>query len=405
MGLNFVLVTLDCVRPDHLGCYGYKGVKTPHLDRMAATGVLFEQAITHAPNTWVAHASLFTGCFPPVHGLRAAHHRISAQVTTMAEWFASHGWATAAFPGTTLVGNAQGFRRGFEFFDEEWTSEGFQTEQAVWRRDFKAALNRAKSWIQEAREPFLIWIHYMDTHHLPKFQIPDYYRSHFSSRWQCYDGKISYADHVCLGEIRGHLERIGLAERTVVVVFADHGEELHKDDRPLHDGGLGEEVVRVPLIFGLPEAMGVRALRVAEQVALVDIFPTCCRLAGLCLPQGIQGVPLGFLGNGEKTQRRGAGLYMENWPKGYIGLRTAEWKLILKYAHPERLTQYSPEETALYHLLTDSLEQRNLAARYPLVVEELERDCLGWALKGNFQRVTPEENSAIQKALEGLGYL
>jgi len=402
---NFVLVTLDCVRPDHLGCYGYKGVETPNLDRMAASGVLFEQAVTHAPNTWVAHASLFTGCYPPVHGLRAAHHRLSSRVTTMAEWFASHGWATAAFPGTTLVGRAQGFQRGYELFDEEWTCEGFQTEQAFWRRDFKTALARAKNWMQEAGEPFLLWIHYMDTHHLPEFQIPDYYRSRFSSRWQCYDGKISYADHVCLGEIWGHLEQTGLAQRTMVAVFADHGEELHQDDRPLHDGGLGEDVVRVPLVICLPGSKGLRGLRVAEQVGLVDLFPTCCQLAGLSLPEGMQGVPLGSLLSGQSNEAAGRGLYLENWSKGFLGLRTREWKLILKYADPERLAQEPPELTALYHLPTDPQEKRDLAQRHPLLVNELKKECLSWTQKGSTQNVAPEENSAIKKALEGLGYM
>lgn len=405
MGSNFVLITLDCVRPDHLGCYGYKGVETPNLDRMAASGVLFEQAVTHAPNTWVAHASLFTGCFPPVHGMRAANHRISPRVATMAEWFASHGWATAGFPGNSLLGKAQGFQRGFQLFDEEWISDGFQTQQAVWRRNSKAALARAKDWLQEVGEPFLLWIHYMDTHHLPEFQIPDYYRNRFSPRWQYYDGKISYADHVCLGEIWSHLETTGLAGRTAVAVFADHGEELHDDDRPLHDGGLGEDVMRVPLIFGLPGVTDVKGLRVDEQVGLVDIFPTCCRLAGLSVPEGVQGVSILSFFERENTEARGRGLYMENWSKGFLGLRTREWKLILKYADQERPGQGAPEATVLYHLPTDPGEQRNLAGKHPLLVNDLKRECLSWALKGNSQSVTPEENSEIQRALEGLGYL
>lgn len=402
---NFVLLTLDCVRPDHLGCYGYKGVETPFVDRMAASGVLFEQAITHAPNTWVAHASLFTGCFPPVHAMRAACHRISPQVTTMAEWLGSHGWATAGFPGTSLLGRAQGFQRGFEFFDDKWACGGVQTEQAVWRRDFKSALDRAKHWIKEAGEPFFLWLHYIDTHHLPEVQIPEYYRSRFSPRWQFYDGKISYADHVCLGEIRGYLEANGLAGRTVVMVFADHGEELHEDDRPLHDGGLSEEVVRVPLICGLPQGMGVGGLRVAEQVGLVDIFPTCCELAGLSVPQEIQGISLACFFNGERTEATGRVVYMENWAKGFLGLRTREWKLILKYSDLEADGRNAPELTALYHLPTDPKEKRNLAQEHPFLADELKRECLGWALRGTTQSVTAEESSAIRKALEGLGYL
>ncbi len=402
---NFVLVTLDCVRPDHLGCYGYRGVETPNLDRMAASGLLFEQAVTPAPNTWVAHASLFTGCFPPVHGMRAPYHSISSYVPTLAEWFASHGWATAGFPGTTLVGKAQGFHRGFQLFDEEWAWEGFRTRQAVWRRDFKSALGRAKSWILRAGEPFLIWIHYIDTHHLPELQIPDYYRSRFSSRWQHYDGKISYADSVCLGEIWRHLEETGLLERTVMAVFADHGEELQDDDRPIHDGGLGEDVVRVPLVFRLPDLEEGKGLRVEEQVGLVDVFPTCCKLAGLSVPGLVQGIPLECFPKGNRNTGQARALYMENWSKGFLGLRTREWKLILQYTDPKRWGLDSPRTIALYHLPSDPLEKRNLAPRHPLMANELKRECLGWALGGNTQSVSPEERLAIQRALEGLGYI
>ncbi len=405
MKTNFILVTLDCVRADHLGCYGYGGVETPYLDRMAASGVLFEQAVTHAPNTWVAHASLFTGCFPPVHGLRAPHHSISPQVITMAEWFASHGWATAAFPGTTLVGKVQGFQRGFDFFDQEWEAEGFHAEQVVWRKDWKKALCRALDWMEKAGEPFLLWIHYMDTHHLPELQLPQYYRSRFSQRWQFYDGKISYADKACMGELWEYLRYRGLLERTVLVVFADHGEELHEDDRPVHDGGLGEDVVRVPLIFKLPDSMKLAGLRVKEQVGLVDIFPTCCRLANISVPDAIQGIAWGFPTNFHGGQVQPRELYMENWYKGFVGLRTKEWKLIMKYQDLSKWGSDSPEITALYHLPSDPREQKNLAKSHALVVNELKKACHRWAFNGNIHVISQQEHGKIQRALESLGYM
>lgn len=402
---NLVLITLDCVRPDHLGCYGYKGVETIHLDRMAASGVLFEEALTHAPNTWVAHATLFTGCLPSVHGMRAPEHRIYLRVTMLAEWFAAHGWSTAAFPGTTLVGKAQGFHRGFHLFDTEWEKEGLHTERAAWRRNWRKALERALSWIGEAKEPFLIWIHYIDTHHLPEVGLPYYFQNRFSPQWQHYDGKISYADQACVGEVLSFLEQRGLLDRTAVTVFSDHGEELHEDDRPLHDGGLGEDVIRVPLILALPDAAWIGGVRVKGAVGLVDLFPTLCDLAGVSPPPGIQGVSLVPMIRRDSLPDPGRPIYIENWPKGLFGLRTREWKLILRHPNPEQWELVQPLVEALYHLPTDPRELCNVAERHPAIVRELSRECARWALGRSPEQAPTSEQEAIQRALEGLGYV
>jgi len=399
------LVTLDCVRPDHLGCYGYRGVETPNLDRMAASGVLYEQALTHAPNTWVAHASLFTGCFPPAHAMRAPQHRISSHLSTMAEWFSSHGWTTAAFPGTTLVGKAQGFNRGFDLFDDQWAGEGLRTDQAIWRRNWKAALGRVKGWMDMAREPFLIWIHYIDTHHLPEPELPEYYRRRFPPGWQYYDGKISHADRACVGEIIDHLGRRGLLERTVMAVFADHGEELCEDDRPLHDGGLREDSVRIPLVLRLPDGMSPGGVRVEEPVGLVDLFPSLCHLAGLSIPQGIQGLVLPGLPGREGALGQGRILYMENWPRGLLGVRSREWKLILRRQDLDDGDEAKSRVEALYHLPTDPGERNDVARKPPAIVEHLQEECLLWAKGPASRSVAQDEEMAIRRALEGLGYL
>ena len=94
---NIVLISLDCVRPDFLGCYGCGAVRTPHLDRMAARGVVFDQAVSQAPNTWVSHAGILTGCYPPLHGLRSAYDGILEEVPTLAEILKGCGYATAGF--------------------------------------------------------------------------------------------------------------------------------------------------------------------------------------------------------------------------------------------------------------------------------------------------------------------
>ncbi len=111
-----VVVTLDCVRPDHLGAYGYRGVDTPFMDLVAKEGALFENAIAQAPNTWVSHASIFTGCNPYRHGMRTYYTVISEEVGTLAEMLSKSGYATAAYPAHTLVGPERGYNRGFRSF-------------------------------------------------------------------------------------------------------------------------------------------------------------------------------------------------------------------------------------------------------------------------------------------------
>ena len=113
---NLVLITLDCVRPDFLGCYGCQDVHTPSLDRMAARGVVFEQAITQAPNTWVSHAGILTGCYPPQHGLRTPYDCMVPGIPTLASILSSAGYRTAGFPGNDLAGSRMGFGAGFDLF-------------------------------------------------------------------------------------------------------------------------------------------------------------------------------------------------------------------------------------------------------------------------------------------------
>ena len=117
---DLVIITLDCVRPDFLGCYGCQRVRTPTLDRLAAKGAVFELALSQAPNTWVSHAGIMTGLYPPRHGLRSPYDQLSPAVTTLASLLADHGYCSAGFPGNDLVGSRAGFHRGFDLYFEQY---------------------------------------------------------------------------------------------------------------------------------------------------------------------------------------------------------------------------------------------------------------------------------------------
>ena len=221
-----IMVTLDCVRPDHLGCYGYKGVDTPNMDRIAQDGVVFEQAICQAPNTWVSHGAILTGCNPYKNGVRTPSTILSEQVVTLAEAFSEAGYVTAAFPAHTLVGPARGFNRGFDLFDldeSEFLHSSAASENKFYR-DWETMWAKAKTWMSAQKKPFFIWLHYMGTHWEPHeaLSLPVEYQRNYSAYGQFFDGKISWADKECIGEIEDFLNESGLTDDSVFAI-AGHG--------------------------------------------------------------------------------------------------------------------------------------------------------------------------------------
>jgi arylsulfatase A-like enzyme len=409
---NVVLLTLDCVRADHLGCYGYLGTETPHLNALANQGVLFEQAVTHAPNTWVAHASIFTGCNPYRHGLRSPYQRLGRNVQTLAERLAHRGKRTAGFPGNTLVGRATELDRGFQYFDEDRFDSIVRVQNIAWRRNWVATLERARQWIIQTREPFFLWLHYIDTHHLPEIDLPEYYRQNYSPDHQYYDGKISYMDEVCVGACKNILDSEGLTDRTLIVILADHGEELTGTDVPIHDNSLRDEVIKIPLIFIWPGLPSSRR-RITEQTRGIDVLPTVLDIMGI-LPESPNRL---FDGISLFPKMREIGLqkshethaYIENLPKGLKAVRTDEWKLIVQTSQEGNQDTFAGKKE-LYNVKTDPGERKDLSHERPAILshmiaklgeflnQEKERDRAGLEMN-------EEERKRIELALRGLGYL
>lgn len=409
---NLIIVTLDCVRPDHLGCYGYGGVQTPNIDALAMEGVIFEQAITHAPNTWVAHGSIFTGCNPYVHGLRTPRNRLGYRVETIAERLSRKGYRTAGFPGNSLVGRAMGFDRGFQYFDEENFQNPIMINDIAWRREWRSTVERIDGWISEDKGKFFLWIHYIDTHHLPEIDLPEYYRKRFSPNYQFYDGKISYADEVCVGAIRRMIERKGLLERTMCVILSDHGEELGNDDIPRHDRDLKDEVIKVPLIFSWPGFIFNRR-RIAEQVRCIDIMPTALELLGLDLDiedDFVEGASLVPLMKGPCIRDEGETYaYIENLPRGLRAVRTDEWKLIIATGK-EGDVNSRMEVKGLYHLPSDPAENRDLSCERPSVLEYMREKVCDFierdrGVNEGFIGMDEGDRRRVEIALKELGYM
>ena len=290
---NVVLITLDTTRADHLGCYGYPKATSPHLDRLAAQGVLFTHAIAQASVTPVSHASILTGRDPYHHGLRVMHgmssHRLADSQVTLAEVLKAAGYRTGAFVSAFPVSERFGLHQGFDVFDADFleepaeelvTKEGIVNTGTNQRRADETT-RRALAWLDEAEAPTFLWIHYFDPHDPlllpPGVAAPaDPTRVRKQLR-ELYDVEIRYMDEQ-IGRVLARLDEDGRAGETVVAVVADHGEGLGDHGWWSH-GILYQEQIRVPLILRAAAAEAGR--RVERLVRTTDLAPTLLDLAGV----------------------------------------------------------------------------------------------------------------------------
>ncbi len=318
-GANVILISIDTLRADHLGCYGYSRGTSPRLDALAANSFVFERCYAHSPNTIISHASMLTSLYPVSHGVRP-DIPINKTVTTFAEVFQAAGYRTAGFTTHRIWLNGKmGFAQGFDYFQSTGQSAKEVNRDAVfWLRSIK--LQSPK----KDETPFLLFVHYYDVHadwhELPyetkttfddKF-VDDYsgeFRgcragecaSHFLStvgdnptllsreelEWveARYDGGIAYTDHK-IGTLLDQIREEGYFDNSWIVITADHGEEFMEHGKLLHTQPY-EETARVPLIIKPPNGRTTRA--VSDVVGLVDLMPTLMEGVGIQATVDLQG--------------------------------------------------------------------------------------------------------------------
>jgi arylsulfatase A-like enzyme len=334
---------------------------------MASQGIVFEQAITQAPNTWVSHAGILTGLYPPRHGLRSPYDRLDPNVATLASLLSEQGHATAGFPGNDLIGSQSGFHKGFDLFFENYhrTQEEIPSENGITANHcnlWEDVLEAAHGWIKRQQRPYFVWFHYLDTHHLPHCNLPDFYRFGTVPEWQFYEGKISYADQRCIRSVLDILQQTGTYDKTLIVVLSDHGEELNPGLPPCHNSSLSDGVLRVPMIM-FSEEIPWKGVRIQTQVRTIDLMPTILLLVlGITGQVGknletFSGYPLPLPGwisaiRDDGSKRHLA--YAENEPMGLSCIRADSWKFIR-----------GPDGEKLYHLISDQKELRNAITIHP----------------------------------------
>lgn len=404
---NVLLIVLDTTRRDRLSTYGHRVETTPHLSRIAAEGVLYENCITPGSWTLPSHASLFTGLFPRDHHATVEHLHLDDEFVTLAETLGDAGYATVGFTNNAWLSKGMGMTQGFAEWQEidarDW---GYSDTGA------QVTNRRALAWLDarpDPSRPFFMFINYFEPH-LPYAPPPPYDTRYVPGdadpatlaalrKWKNprelgfilkqpgmevtarqfelllsqYDGEIAYLDSR-LGELFDALGERRLLDDTVLVITSDHGEHFGEHGMMDHKMSLYDVLVHVPLVVRYPPAFpGGRRIR--AHVQTIDVFPTLVRLAGAVGAHG-PGLPL------DDEHGRGRpytfaefgkpdvfiGVMRRTYPNADLGALHRALKMVRGERHKYIWASDGCEE--LYDIVADPLEENDLAAQYPELVAQ-----------------------------------
>ncbi|HEX5760340.1 MAG TPA: sulfatase [Thermoanaerobaculia bacterium] len=444
-----ILIQGDTLRKDHLEVYGYGRKTAPTLTRLAKEGALFHHAITQTSWTKAATPSIMTALYPSTHGVHQIPDRLPASATTLAELYRQAGYATLSFSSVSFTGQLTNLHQGFEELHESESTAGRAGPRGA--KTAREYVDRLLDWLDDHRDvPFFVYLHVFDPHspyepnhpydtmwadpegreeylrqqEAIKKTVADAFMANrgmatpeelvaagvdpaafirYSKDW--YDGSIRGMDRE-IARLVERLREVGLGERAVIAFFSDHGEEFHDHGRMWHGQSVYGEMIRVPLIFWAPGRVPA-GVEVEEPVQLIDVMPTLAELSGLAAPREVQGRSLGPLLGGKGWKRRP--VIAEKQPMGATdhpaasesyAIVDANWKLIHNVVRPPEKPEFE-----LYDFYRDPLDQRDLAAAHPRVVERLAQALGGWRRTARAARLKPDSETAKGLSKEQLEQL
>lgn len=383
-GPNVVLISLDTLRADHLGCYGYHRDTSPRIDQLALSSVVFEKAVTQSAWTLPSHKSVFTSLLPPA--LRSGVDQITAmdpRHVTLAETLLDAGYKTVAFAnGLGWVTPRFGFEQGFQTYS-------VPAERLIPTRAAAEMITElAVSWLdRHGKDSFFMFLHYADPHSdsgLLPYEAPEPYGTMYAKEIgggfvgaeghpggslylrdismgyvnpspqeieyieALYDGGVRYTDEY-IGLLVDALDERGILNHTILIIISDHGEEFMEHGKMLH-GRVYRETVHVPLIIRFPGAAW-HGMRISTQIRLIDVVPTVLDYLGLAIGDGVHGeslLPLAQEGGRDRPAFTEGG--------NSYALRADDWVL---------MTDLSLGGRELYNLAEDPGETRDVAGGFP----------------------------------------
>ena len=397
---NVILITVDTLRADQLGCYGDAAAATPHMDSLATDGIRFADASAHVPLTLPSHSSIMTGVYPPVHGVRDnIGYTLSEDQVTLAELLKGQGYATGGFVGAFVLDSKTGIDQGFDHFSDDFDidlKEPRLVNLAYVEKRGDEVVGNALAWLQQQKAgPFLAWIHLFDPH--DPYRPPPPFEERFPE--DRYRGEVAYTDSL-IGEIIGWLKQEQLYDDALVVFTSDHGEALGEHGEPTHGLFVYESVLRVPLIVKLPGQVNA-GTTMAHPVQSIDILPTVLQSLGIDQPAAVQGVELLSRINSKSAPARP--VYAESlYPRTQYG-----WSA-LRCIREGSFKYIQAPRAELYDLSTDPLELENLLLQNETMASRLK------ASLQSFRETHDRDQTSSQAAqvdaetlarLQALGYV
>ena len=400
---SILVITTDTVRADALGCYGSEAQVTPHMDRLAAEGVRFDQARTTCPITLPAHASMFTGLYPPRHGVRDnSLQALAAEARTTAEEAREAGYETAAFLAAVVLDRTYGLDQGFDTYDEPRRALQIQRSKVGYfqERPARDIVPEVEAWLaaRDRERPFFLWVHFYDAHQ-PLEPTPELLAR---AKGDAYLAEVAAVDDA-VGALVERLRSEGALDSTWVALLSDHGEALGEHGESSHGLLLFDSTVRVPFLVRRPGAPAAGSV-VREPVSVADLHPTLLAAMGRPLPEGqaaLDGVDL----FDPDAKRAAEGVYFES----YFGFYNCGWRPIAGWSEGERKYVHA-KAPSLFAPLEDPGELRNLwtpseasvAEHVARIAQVFERP----ALAADLESVDPAHLAEIQKlGYAGVGFV
>jgi arylsulfatase A-like enzyme/Tfp pilus assembly protein PilF len=400
---NILIITVDTLRADRVGCYGYAGGLTPNVDALAKEGIVFERGVAQVPLTWPSHAAIFTGTYPFHNGVQDfTGQPLSDRFRTLAESFKDHGYATGAVVSSFVLDRSWGLARGFESYDDAFAGQEFlQKNLGLVERRADESVNHAVSWLEaHPNPPFFLWLHLYDPH--SPYNPPEPFRTQYAK--QLYEGEIAYADSQ-LGRLFAWLKQApnGLYDNTLIVFLSDHGESLGEHGEKEHGFFVYDSTVRVPLVLKPPKSAGLLVQRVPDAVETIQVGPTVLELAGVqdTIQKQFQAASLVPLLNGKPHAPLGPAYSETFYPANSFGWSPLRSVQTAQYHFIE-----APKQE-LYDHQADPSESNNLASKDANVATSL-RAQLEQLLATYPAPASPSEASASPEVLEklrSLGYV
>ena len=391
-----ILVSVDTLRADHLGCYGNHRVATPHIDAMTQGGTLFFQIDAPVPMTLPSHASLLTSTYPFVNGVEENGGQLGPGAVTLATVLRARGYHTAAFIGGYALDRQFGLDQGFDIYDSPFDLHPLLGEDAPnLKRAGEDVVRTATQWLQaHSGQPFFVFLHLYDLH-LP-YTLPGTRPGPTG-----YDVELRYVDEV-LGRFWQYLAAQRLLDKSLIVFTSDHGESLGEHGEKTHGYFIYESTLWVPLIIHWPAGAPTYPPRVEDPASLIDVAPTILQYLGLSQPRQFQGRSLLELLGG-KVQSPVREVYGESlYARDHLDCSALRSLRIGRYKFIEAP---KPE---LYDLARDPGEQHNLFASPKASALSLRDRLLSLRSRYSSGGKTGQQkpvNSETLNRLRSLGYL